>query len=292
MSDEERGILVPEWKQPEPELEFTKQQRSRNIFAKKSPLRVMPCDKSRSVHRISGTNRSVLRIHPDGIQVGMSTGEGIASSLGLLGLIFIGAVVFVWGAALPVLDFSVVLFSVVSIALLGLLLVGGVFVRRAYFSPPDHPVMFNRKTRKVQVLPIKALNLFKFWKGGKAGELRTYNWDNVQARTYRRLDVPGGTVARTETTLQMLCTTPEQPKLVDLIVSLGFTGTWADNEQVKLWEHIRRYMEEGGPPLQPGDELRKVDHSKLPQFPPEVIAAAGGPALSDAQLRKWTHPAA
>ncbi|MCU5783204.1 hypothetical protein MA04_02504, partial [Alcanivorax balearicus MACL04] len=55
-------------------------------------------------------------------------------------------------------------------------------------------------------------------------------------------------------------------------------------------EHIRRYMEEGGPPLQPGDQLRRVNRDKLPEFPPEVVEVAGGPALTEEELAQWTRP--
>ena len=287
--DQGDGILVPEWKRPEPELEFTREQRKRNLYARKGPLRVMPRDKRQPVHSAANTNRSVLRVHPEGVEIGVSTGEGVAKPLGVMGVVFLLVSLMSFWSTYIFLDIVVaaLFFGLCSLALV---LVSLVFIRRGFFSPSDHPVLFNRKTREVHVIPIKTLNLFRFWEKGEPGELRSYRWDHVTARTYRRLDVPGGTVARTETVMQMLCTTPENPNVVDLMVSLGFTGTWRDNTQVELWEHIRRYMEEGGPPLQPGDTLRKVNHDKLPEFPPDIVEAAGGPALSEAELAKWTQP--
>lgn len=241
-------MLVPEWKRPEPELKFTREQRNRNLCARKDPLRVMPRDKRQSVHAVAGTNRSVLRVHPEAIEIGVSTGEGVAKYLGYFGVLVLAVSFLVIRTAFVVTGDVLV---AVSSGLFGVLflLLSLVMIRRGFFSPPDHPVLFNRKTREVHVIPIKTLNFFRFWEKGEPGELRSYHWDHVTARTYRRLDVPGGTVARTETVMQMLCTTPENPRVVDLMVSLGFTGTWRDNAQVELWEHIRRYMEEGGPPL-------------------------------------------
>lgn len=287
--DQGDGILVPEWKRPEPELEFTQKQRKRNLYACKNPLRVMPKDKRQPVHTVAGTNRSVLRVHPEGVEVGSSTGEGVAKYLGVFGII--AAIVPILIIFNAISSWAIDFYSIFSI-LSGtvMLLFCLLFVRRGFFSPSDHPTLFNRKTREVHVIPVKPLSYFKFLGKGEPGELRSYRWDHVTARTYRRLDVPGGTVARTETVMQMLCTTPENPNVVDLMVSLGFTGTWRDNTQVELWEHIRRYMEEGGPPLQPGDTLRKVNHDKLPEFPPDIVEAAGGPALSEAELAKWTQP--
>ena len=60
---------------------------------------------------------------------------------------------------------------------------------------------------------------------------------------------------------------------------MGVQSNGFDSTQLALWEHIRQYMEEDGPPLQPGDKLRATDLSRVPEFPPEIVAAAGGPAL-------------
>ena len=60
-----------------------------------------------------------------------------------------------------------------------------------------------------------------------------------------------------------------------------------DEPLFQVSEHIRRYMEEGGPPIQPGERLRKPANNRKPmEFPPEVIAAAGGPALSEAEVKR------
>ncbi|MGI9573440.1 DUF6708 domain-containing protein [Alloalcanivorax xenomutans] len=290
VDDKERGILIPEWRKEEPELEFTEAQRKRNIYARKAPLRVMPNDKKQSLHLKPVSYRTVLRVRPEAIEVGISMGEGVAKYLGIGGGGVIAAGLFSLYAIVPMLSVSIYLFLFFLIFPILFTLLGIVFIRRAFFSPSDHPALFNRKTRQVHVIPVKPLNFLKFWEKGEPGKMKTYSWDNVTARTYRRLDVPGGTVARTETAMELLCMTDENPKVVDEMVSLGMTGTWSDNSQVALWEHIRRYMEEGGPPLQPGDQLRKINHDKLPEFPPEVVEAAGGPALTEEELAQWTRP--
>ncbi|MGI9573439.1 DUF6708 domain-containing protein [Alloalcanivorax xenomutans] len=289
VDDKEHGILIPEWRKKEPELTFTEAQRKRNIYARKAPLRVMPNDKKQSVHLKPASYRTILRVLPEAIEVGTSMGEGTAKYLGLFGVagVLIGLFIIFYEPLIGAADWTHILFSIIGFAFF---LLGALFIRRAFFSPSDHPTLFNRKTRQVYVIPLKPLNFLKFWEKGEPGQLKSYSWDKVAARTYRRLDVPGGTVARTETAMELLCMTDENPKVVDEMVSLGMTGTWSDNNQVALWEHIRRYMEEGGPPLQPGDQLRKVNHDKLPEFPPEVVEAAGGPALTEEELAQWTRP--
>lgn len=288
--DRDAGMLVPEWKQLEPDLVFSQKQRKTNLYATKNPLRVMPKDKGQPVHVKPLAHNAVLRVRPSAVEIGTIQGEGGAKYLGFMGVLFLMfPVFFLWGSVKSILvGFSsliVIQFLIFSVILFVLCCY---MIRRGLFSPSDHPVLFNRKTREVHVIPIKRLSLLRFWEKGVPGELRSYRWENVHARTYRRLDVPGGTVARTETVMQLLCTTPDQPTQVDLMVDLGVTGTWRDDTQVQLWEHIRRYMEEDGPPLNRGDTLRKTNYDKLPDFPPHIVAAAGGAALGEAELATWT----
>ncbi|NZA28142.1 hypothetical protein H0E84_17320 [Luteimonas sp. SJ-92] len=247
----------------------------------------MPKDKTKKVHEKPASRKTILRVHRDGIEVGTLMGEGGAVYLGISGAVFSVIVTFMLVVmALGGVDW----FYLVMLVPLTLMMLFSIWMmRRGFFSPSDHPILFNRRTGEVHVISLKPLNFFRFWEKGEPGTVRSYRWDHVTARTYRRLDTPGGTVARTETVLQLLCSTSGQPDVVDEMVSLGLSGGWSDDYQVSLWEHIRRYMEEGGPPLQHGDKLRKVNHAKLPEFPPAIVAAAGGPALSEAELTKWTE---
>lgn len=70
------------------------------------------------------------------------------------------------------------------------------------------------------------------------------------------------------------------PSVVEQLIPLGTQANSFDSDQLSLWEHIRQYMEEGGPPLQPGDKLRATDLSRVPEFPAEIVAEAGGAALN------------
>ncbi|OAK89405.1 hypothetical protein AB851_20045 [Ralstonia pseudosolanacearum] len=76
-------------------------------------------------------------------------------------------------------------------------------------------------------------------------------------------------------------------KTVKDCVPIGYEGYFEDERLFQVWEHVRRYMEEGGPAIQPGERLRKPVNNRKPMaFPPEVIAAAGGPALSVADVER------
>lgn len=124
-------MLVPEWKRPEPELEFTREQRRRNLYARKDPLRVMPRDKRQPVHNVAGTNRSVLRIHPEGIEIGVSTGEGVARYLGVFGMLVLGVSLLVIRTAFFFMD---VILAALFFGLCGLLflLLSLVMIRRGF----------------------------------------------------------------------------------------------------------------------------------------------------------------
>ncbi|MGN5353649.1 hypothetical protein ACQ4P5_16595 [Ralstonia sp. L16] len=59
-------------------------------------------------------------------------------------------------------------------------------------------------------------------------------------------------------------------------MNIGYAGWWEDAVLWRLYEHIRRYMEEDGAPIQPGEKPRRSGVGKVPAFSPEIIAAAGG----------------
>src|SRR5690606_3415808 len=86
--DRDAGMLVPEWKQPEPELVFSQKQRKTNLYAKKNPLRVMPEDKRQSVHAVPLAHNAILRVHTNAIEAGTIQGESGKGFLGVVVLSF------------------------------------------------------------------------------------------------------------------------------------------------------------------------------------------------------------
>ncbi|MCU5784992.1 hypothetical protein MA04_04292, partial [Alcanivorax balearicus MACL04] len=181
VDDKERGILIPEWRKEEPELTFTEAQRKRKLYARKLPLRVMPFDKGQSVHLHPRAFQTLLRIHSEGIEVGTSMGEGVAKYLGFGGGIICCLAIFFLVHPLLATDIDW-FYSFIFCVSISFFLLGVVFIRRAFFSPSDHPTLFNRKTRQVHVIPLKPLNFLKFWEKGKPGKMKTYSWDNVTVR--------------------------------------------------------------------------------------------------------------
>lgn len=78
---------------------------------------------------------------------------------------------------------------------------------------------------------------------------------------------------------------------VEHLIPLRTQANSFDIDQLALWEHIRQYMEEGGPPLQPNDELRKTDLSRVPTFPPEILVKVGGQPLDEAGIKQQIEQA-
>ncbi|MFV8578311.1 hypothetical protein ACNRBH_03900, partial [Ralstonia pseudosolanacearum] len=121
-------------------------------------------------------------------------------------------------------------------------------------------------------------------------------WDDVKVRSYKAIVSNAGKSFHESHWLVLLWghLNEDGRAAVRDCVSIGYEGYFEDERLFQLWEHIRRYMEEDGPPIQQGERLRKPVNNRKPMaFPPEVIAAAGGPALSvaDVELLAGVEPA-
>ena len=161
------------------------------------------------------------------------------------------------------------------------------FVRLSFFNVRDTPVLFNRDSRLISIPKPRCLSFLRFWEPGSIQEILTYSWDSTHARTYKYTQMMGET-ARESFNLTLLCADQESPHVFKDFTYLGYVETWEDAPLWCLWEHIRRYMEEDGPPLQPGEMLRTSGFGKLPEFPQHLIDAAGGEALSVEEIEKLT----
>ncbi|WP_230940252.1 DUF6708 domain-containing protein [Xanthomonas translucens] len=157
-------------------------------------------------------------------------------------------------------------------------------LKSSYLLPKDQPVLFNRKTRKVTFSRIRHSPFWKFWIMPGFLEPQTVAWETVQARTYKFNQLMGETM-RDSYRLELWAPHPDDPKKLYARESIGYLGWYEDELLWRLYEHIRRYMEEDGPAIQPGETLRKRRTGRdLEPFNEEVMATVGGPALSREQV--------
>ncbi|MNV13483.1 hypothetical protein D3C71_1041220 [compost metagenome] len=289
-------IRLPQWNAPDPQFEFVEKVQKKSLLGGKSPWRIASREKREPVHGKASSCDSLLGIHPNAIVVGAPAGTTeITFMMGLYAvLVGFAACMFGWGAFESIMDLDSsrsdyvlnLLMSMVStMAALFFLVAAIFFFRVGFLTPRDLPVLFNRKTREVSFFTVIPMRFWKVWQRAGVGEVKTCRWDDAYARSYQLTEITGE-AARSSYLLALLWGDPRQPRQCKEIVTIGYKGWWEDELLWRLYEHIRRYMEEGGPPIQAGESLRRSGTGKLPQFPPEVIAAAGGLALSEEEVRR------
>jgi hypothetical protein len=207
---------------------------------------------------------SINSIYPNAIEIcGSAAGTKGLWTFGALGLLILAVGFGITALDVPLrsnLSAAVLAFHSIMFAGAVILAVsGGVFLRLDLFSFRDEPVLFNRATRKVHVFRRRAnwRRPFSPW----PLVIDTYDWDSIHA------EVKGGPVyngALVVFRYWMYLTVTDRPgskTVIDRFV-VGSHET-AAGDHAPHWEHIRRYMEEGGPPIYADDEfcsLHKFSH--------------------------------
>ena len=130
-------------------------------------------------------------------------------------------------------------------------------------TPTDNPLVFNRKTRKVyRVMPDIPeregvspaallrhwLNTFRPW----PMQVIEYDWDCLEAEYFSKTSMAGN-VVRTEHHLWFYV--KASPTSDQVLGSFGMVPPLLIREDsaMMFWEHIRRFMQDNGPPLPPGE---------------------------------------
>ena len=285
-----KETIVAVWSQVEPEVTFRPELSRDNAHARRAPYRVLPADHSVPLDVEPVAFDAVLRAYPQGVEIGTIRGEYAKNvSWSRFSAYFLWAVAIfaflniLW--SLVISGFSISLGFVYLASILGftsyfLFCFGSYYWRLATASSLDDPVLFNKKTKLVYILPYLKGGFFKFWKSGAHGAPVAYRWeDQIRARIYNYIYFRGANLASEGFELGLLAIREGTTNEVEQLIQLGVQSNGFDSTQLALWEHIRQYMEEDGPPLQPGDKLRATDLSRVPEFPADIVAEAGGPAL-------------
>lgn len=277
-------VLLPEWRKTEPFFAFPARFRN-GIPARFDPWRVAPDDKRQPVHKLACTCESLNGVHPNAIAIGSPAGPDLAKTANF-GMIFMGGGAIL--AAYAVMHVGMISLGaaiIPAVALIACALTAFWCYRVSFRSYDDWPILFNRKTREVIYFPVKLPHFLKFWQPVRP-TLERCRWDDVKVRSYKyRESTAGGASFHSSFNLTLLWGGDGgDPRALNNYVNIGYQGYFEDEVLFQLWEHIRRYMEEGGPPINPGEQLRQPGRMRQLAFPPDVIATAGGPALSAEQV--------
>lgn len=133
--------------------------------------------------------------------------------------------------------------------------------RLELFCPQDEPVIFDRQHRKVYRLfrethpGIKGL--FKRWPM-RACE---YEWDLIDAEHNALLVSTGSTVTRRHALVFIVRRSASDPTIIDSF-NVGNAMLLGEQTVAPMWEHIRRFMEEGGPHLPSDETLTPAERPK------------------------------
>ncbi|MCD7099530.1 DUF6708 domain-containing protein [Stenotrophomonas sp. MMGLT7] len=282
-------VLLPEWEGGEPLFKLSEQQRKSILGGK--PHRVAPQDKSVPVHERASTCEALLAVYPDAISVGSVMGTGPErGDVGFGGWVILAVSIFALWVSIYSIFFGHTIDWAISLPAFLFFSAGSFHLLKSrYYLPKDQPILFNRKTQQVTFSQIRFHPFWKFWVMPGFEAPVTVPWEAVQARSYKFVQFMGETV-RDSYRLELWASSADDPKIPCARAAIGYLGWYEDEQLWRLYEHIRRYMEEDGPAIQPGEALRKPKKGRdLIAFPEEVLATLGGPALSEEQVEALAH---
>lgn len=287
-------VLAPLCPAGENWFEFSAEMRSKMALPLRSPHRAVGPRKDISAHQVGSGCDSILAVHEEAIVVGAPAGTSDVFAM----VVVFFVLFFVAAAGMAYLSVDAFLaysnaevgfnlpISIISFLFSLFLLNFSIFCfRLAFLTPRDQPVVFNRKTREVHFFEIVPMQFWRFWSLAGVGAMKTRRWEDVYARSYHVNELTGE-VMRSSYSLALLWASEPASRVCNEIVNIGYKGWWEDELLWRLYEHIRRYMEEGGMPLPEGEFLRTSGYGKMPVFPQDVTSAAGGEALSEADIRQ------
>ena len=153
-------------------------------------------------------------------------------------------------------------------------------VRMELFRPYDEPIIFDRKNRRVH-------RIYRLVEPGWRGLLRSwplasvsYDWDRIEAEHQAVVNANTSTISRTHTLIFNVCKSPIDPTIVDSF-TIGSSMELGEVTVPAVYEHIRRFMEDGGPHLPHGES---TSTSEKPSSFLQCMARTGPYGEN---LRKW-----
>src|SRR5699024_9143509 len=264
--------LVERYESSEPFFNFGLRDYFKHKMYYWGELRYDVSDVHKPTHEAPSTLHCLNRVYPNAIEIGQPVAQLPKWRMGIAVVVCI-FMVGMWLVLSPdnyslgdMLHWSV--FIALLPVYLGLLTVW--YAYRLNNMEGRQTVLFNRKTRQVIAYQIREPGFFKFWDTGKA-QIKVLPWKNFRVRVYFCSEGRGNQY----TLLGLFWSQREDPEKLREVVRIYDEGASEGvGYSFQLWEHIRQYMEEQGPPMQPGEQL--APDSKQPSpFPDSIIRKAG-----------------
>jgi hypothetical protein len=228
------------------------------------------------------------------------SGKGIGFFIGLFGGVVTGIVpTGVMTAALVEIlsDFMACqryeLIGIASILFIGIvifLVISVLFIyfgiRMELFCPLDLPLIFDRKHRKVylmqQTLPPGKFGVLEPWPVCVC----EYDWDLVEAAHEAQIVASAATLTRYHLLVFKVRKSATDPTLIDSF-RVGSGLEMSEDLVASMWEHIRRFMERGGPHLPSPEE--PLASFEPPKRWTQSVGASG--VLGEGYMERWhTQP--
>ena len=150
---------------------------------------------------------------------------------------------------------------------------GGIkFIRLELHRPEGEPIIFDRKNRKVYRIYRESYAGFRGLLMAWPMKYAEHDWDLVDAEHQAALNATGSSAMRNHGLIFLVRKNKDDPEIVASF-TLGGGLQMGEITLPAVWEHIRRFMEDGGPHL-PREEILP---EKIPRLSLLQCLARSGP---------------
>ncbi|MFJ1301545.1 DUF6708 domain-containing protein, partial [Pseudomonadota bacterium AL_CKDN230030165-1A_HGKHYDSX7] len=201
----------------------------------------------------------IVGVYRDGIAVGDGAmiAQGDFVVFGILALCVCGLGVGVgWGTEY----FVVTYIGLPILFLLMVVTVLGILVECTGYR--HMPVLFDRAAGRIYLIRAER-DWLRPWRWFRIPvKLETMEWARTRALIVPTLGAGGTKLPRTNYALHLVQTDEPNGTRIVSSIGVGVPSVYDGGREVKaLWEHLRRFMQEGGPHLQPGESVYVDDSS-------------------------------
>jgi hypothetical protein len=158
--------------------------------------------------------------------------------------------------------------------------------RLEFFRPSDEPVIFDRRKRKVY-------RIFRETAPGWKGLLQRWpiyavenDWNLIDVEHNAAIATSGAVVSQQNSLTFLVRKSADDPTIIDFF-NVGQIAVFTEQSVPPVWEHIRRFMEEDGPHIPPGEGVF------VPDVPMTIFQAIRGVTpMGQMRIGEWAaaHP--